>query len=43
MCRSPPQVTASSFTALVVHINHDLLHHAAEIQLLRDLYRDTPR
>lgn len=26
--------------ALVLHINREFLHHAAEIMLLRDLYRD---
>jgi len=26
---------------LVLHLNREFLHHAAEVQLLRDLYRDT--
>ena len=26
---------------LVLHINREFLHHAAEVALLRDLYRDT--
>lgn len=26
---------------LVLHINREFLHHAAEVMLLRDLYRDT--
>jgi hypothetical protein len=25
--------------ALVLHINHEVIHHGAEISLLRDLYR----
>ena len=29
------------FLALVLHINREFLHHAAEVALLRDLYRDT--
>jgi len=29
------------FLMLVLHINREFLHHAAEIALLRDLYRDT--
>ncbi len=29
------------FLMLVLHINREFLHHAAEIMLLRDLYRDT--
>jgi hypothetical protein len=29
--------------ALVLHINREFLHHAAEIMLLRDLYRDQSR
>ena len=28
------------FLMLVLHINHEFLHHAAEVMLLRDLYRD---
>lgn len=31
------------FAALVLHINREFLHHAAEIMLLRDLYRDQDR
>ena len=26
---------------LVLHINREVLHHAAEVALLRDLYRET--
>ncbi len=29
------------FLTLVLHINREFLHHAAEVMLLRDLYRDT--
>ena len=29
------------FLMLVLHINREFLHHAAEVALLRDLYRDT--
>lgn len=29
--------------ALIMHINREFLHHAAEIMLLRDLYRDQDR
>lgn len=29
------------FLMLVLHINREFLHHAAEVMLLRDLYRDT--
>lgn len=28
------------FAALVLHINREVIHHAAEIALLRDLYRE---
>ena len=28
---------------LVLHIHREFLHHAAEVALLRDLYRDMPR
>ena len=28
--------------ALVLHISREAIHHAAEIKLLRDLYRHTP-
>ncbi len=28
------------FLSLVLHINREFLHHAAEVALLRDLYRD---
>jgi hypothetical protein len=31
------------FAALVLHINREFLHHAAEVCLMRDLYRDTHR
>lgn len=31
------------FATLVLHINREFLHHAAEVALLRDLYRDTHR
>ncbi len=29
------------FLTLVLHINREFLHHAAEVAVLRDLYRDT--
>ena len=29
------------FPMLVLHINREFLHHAAEVILLRDLYRET--
>lgn len=29
--------------ALILHINREVLHHGAEVALLRDLYRDTKR
>lgn len=29
--------------SLVLHINREFLHHAAEVMLLRDLYRANPR
>lgn len=32
-----------SLATLVLHINREFLHHAAEVALLRDLYRDTHR
>jgi hypothetical protein len=32
-----------SMATLVLHINREFLHHAAEIMLLRDLYRDQDR
>jgi hypothetical protein len=28
--------------ALVLHINREIIHHGAEIALLRDLYRHSP-
>lgn len=31
------------FASLVLHINREFLHHAAEVCLLRDLYRDMHR
>ena len=31
------------FATLVLHINREFLHHAAEVALLRDLYRNTHR
>lgn len=31
------------FGALILHINREAIHHSAEIALLRDLYRATPR
>jgi hypothetical protein len=27
-------------SALVLHINREMIHHLAEVALLRDLYRD---
>jgi hypothetical protein len=30
------------FIALILHINREVIHHGAEIALLRDLYRDRP-
>src|SRR5690606_38536863 len=29
------------FRDLVLHINREFIHHASEVMLLRDLYRDT--
>ena len=31
------------FVGLILHINREVFHHAAEVAILRDLYRDTPR
>ncbi len=33
----------SPFAALVVHVNREAMHHAAELLLLRDLYRNRTR
>lgn len=33
----------AAFAMLVLHINREFFHHAAEIALLRDLYRDMDR
>jgi hypothetical protein len=35
--------SASPFAALVLHINREFLHHAAEVSLMRDLYREMHR
>jgi hypothetical protein len=32
-------MTDHSMAELVLHINREMLHHGAEIALLRDLYR----
>lgn len=37
-CREP-DFEAEPLAALVLHINREMLHHTAEIALLRDLYR----
>jgi len=34
-----PGFEAETLAALIVHINREMLHHGAEIALLRDLYR----
>ena len=36
---SEGQFVEEPMAALVVHINREVLHHGAEIALLRDLYR----
>ncbi len=33
---------AHPYTTLVLHIHREAIHHAAEILLLRDLYRSRP-
>ncbi|MGC4108043.1 MAG: hypothetical protein QM753_17105 [Thermomicrobiales bacterium] len=36
--QAEPLYPDSPLAALVLHVNREFLHHAAEIQLLRDLY-----
>ncbi len=36
-----PLADGVPFLTLVPHINREFLHHAAEVMLLRDLYRET--
>lgn len=31
------------FIGLILHLNREFFHHGAEVALLRDLYRDSPR
>lgn len=38
----PPQYAEASRATLVLHINRELIHHFAEIALLRDLYANRP-
>lgn len=38
----PPQYAASPRITLVLHISRELIHHGAEIALLRDLYAHRP-
>ncbi|ASU83388.1 DinB family protein [Nocardiopsis gilva YIM 90087] len=38
----PPQWADFPFAALALHINREVIHHGAEIALLRDLYRAHP-
>jgi hypothetical protein len=37
-----PLFPEDSMAALVLHINREVIHHGAEIALLRDLYRRQP-
>ncbi|GAA1101251.1 DinB family protein [Nocardiopsis composta] len=38
----PPQWSAEPFATLALHVNRELIHHGAEVALLRDLYRSHP-
>ena len=38
---SSPTPTAEPLATLVLHINRELIHHGAELALLRDLYAHT--
>jgi hypothetical protein len=40
-CREPGHET-DSMAALVLHINREMIHHGAEVALLRDLYAHWP-
>ena len=37
-CGEPMPFTGYPMAALVLHINREMIHHGAEIALLRDLY-----
>ncbi len=37
--KEPEQFAAWPFSTLVLHINREAIHHAAEVAVLRDLYR----
>lgn len=41
-CGEEPPFTELPMAELVLHINREVLHHGAEIALLRDLYRHRP-
>ena len=36
---NPPTVGSAVTHGIVLHVNRELIHHGAEISLLRDLYR----
>ena len=38
----PPQRAGRPFAALALHVNREIIHHHAEVALLRDLYRSHP-
>ncbi|QBI53848.1 DinB family protein [Streptomonospora litoralis] len=38
----PPQWSAFPFVTLALHVNREIIHHHAEVALLRDLYRSHP-
>ncbi|MUL40880.1 DinB family protein [Streptomonospora sp. PA3] len=38
----PPQWSHLPFAALALHVNREIIHHHAEVALLRDLYRSHP-
>ncbi|MFD0776159.1 DinB family protein [Streptomonospora algeriensis] len=38
----PPQWSQHSFATLALHVNREIIHHHAEVALLRDLYRSHP-
>ncbi|MFC7330313.1 DinB family protein [Marinactinospora rubrisoli] len=38
----PPEWSELPFVTLALHINREVIHHSAEIALMRDLYRSRP-
>ena len=45
LSEGPPNTLDAQFpfAAVILHINREVIHHGAELGVLRDLYRDRPR